>query len=208
MTARSTSYDSSSSSSAACRLRSWAPGRWLQLVTSDFSLGKIEMRQPLQFPASCISWTIEQLQPAAGFWTLGQLVGQGVSCHTHSEKYYYMHAPSISNAPSTIKEFAETSLSTPIRELQSWEGLLWQKNNGRAKRVRASAAECNKWCSARPLQAQAPAAGHHQLLQEPHPPANVATIPTKWCSLESNTFQQRKWAAFRCALSNGCLLQS
>ena len=157
---------------------------------------------------SCISWTIEQLQPAAGFWTLGQLVGQGVSCHTHSEKYYYMYAPSISNAPATIKEFAETSLSTPIRELQSWEGLLWQKNNGRAKRVRASAAECNKWCSARPLQAQAPAAGHHQLLQEPHPPANVATIPTKWCSLESNTFQQRKWAAFRCALSNGCLLQS
>ena len=152
--------------------------------------------------------SVEQLQPAASFWTLGQLVGQGVSCLTQSEKYYYMHAARISNAPATIKEFAETSLSTPIRELQSWEGLLWQKNNGRAKRVRASAAECNKWCSARPLQAQAPAAGHHQLLQEPHPPANVATIPTKWCSLESNTFQQRKWAAFRCALSNGCLLQS
>ena len=45
---------------------------------------------------SCNSWTIEQLQPAARFWTLGQLVGQAVSCLTQSENLlqeYPMHLP-------------------------------------------------------------------------------------------------------------------
>ena len=74
MTARSTSYDSSSSSSAACRLRSWSPGRWLQVVTSDLGFGKSEMRQRLQFPFlyQLNNWTIATSSKLLNTWSAGR----------------------------------------------------------------------------------------------------------------------------------------